>query len=160
LVDELKPERSLSYSPLFQVAFAMEKSAAPLELPGLTLEWIDIDRGTSKFDLALFVFDKADELSCILEYDTDLFDDATISRMLGHLRTLLEGIVANPAQCVRELPLLTEAEINEFEARSHKTTGGDEVCIHEMFERQVRSAPNAVALVFEDKWLTYDQLNR
>src|SRR6185295_7678979 len=77
LVDELKPERSLSYSPLFQVTFALEKtSESALSLPGLKLSWLEVDRGSSKFDLALFVSEGAGGLSCVLEYDTDLFQDA------------------------------------------------------------------------------------
>src|SRR5439155_6323643 len=97
LVDELNPKRSLSHSPLFQVVFALEKSLdfSP-ELAGLDISWLEVDRGTSKFDLALFVSERPAGLSCLVEYDTDLFCDGTIGRLLNQFQFLLEGIVQNP----------------------------------------------------------------
>src|SRR6185503_3889979 len=114
LVDELKPERSLSYSPLFQVTFALQEDRkSTLNLPGLELSWLEVDRGSAKFDLALFVTETDEGLSCVIEYDTDLFQDVTIRRMLGHFENLLQSIVSNPDRRIGELPLLTPAELSE-----------------------------------------------
>jgi amino acid adenylation domain-containing protein len=162
LVDELNPERSLSYAPLFQVIFSHEKAAdLSVELAGLKITWLEVDRGTSKFDLALFVSEKAAGLSCIIEYDTDLFEAETIKRMLDHFQVILEGIVSNPDQRVGELPLLTNAEVVQLTARSMVESCArlPAACLHQAFEQQVRRAPDAVALTFESEQLTYQELN-
>jgi hypothetical protein len=110
LVEELKPERNPSYSPLFQVAFAFQNApSTPLKLEGLTMTSFAVDNGTAKFDLTLSLREEAEGLKGWLEYNTDLFDAATIRRMSGHFENLLKGIVANPEQRVSELPLLTHA---------------------------------------------------
>jgi amino acid adenylation domain-containing protein len=162
LVDELNPDRSLSHSPLFQVIFSLEESSdlSP-QLAGLEISWLEVDRGTSKFDLALFVTEKPAGLSCMFEYDTDLFGAETIARMLEHLQIILEGIVRNPDQRVGELPLLTRPELVRL-------TGGTSVkssaplpatCLPQAFERHVERSPENVALTFEDERLTYRELN-
>ncbi|MBW1713791.1 MAG: amino acid adenylation domain-containing protein, partial [Deltaproteobacteria bacterium] len=96
-----------------------------------------------------------------VEYSTDLFDPATISRMIVHFETLLEGIVANSEQRVSELPLLTEAERRQLlvEWNDTQTQYPSDKCIHQLFEVQAEQTPEAVALVFEDRELTYQDLN-
>lgn len=94
LVEAYQPARDLSYTPLFQVMFMFQNM--PLALPELT--WLrvalqDIDTGAARFDLSLIVADVAQELRGMFEYRTDLFLPATIRRMIGHFRTLLEAIV-------------------------------------------------------------------
>ena len=112
LVAELQPERDLSRQPLFQVVFALQNIApsASLQLSGLKTTSMTIDNKTAKFDLFLQLSDTPNGLTGWFEYSTDLFDAATISRMAGHFQTLLEGIVADPEQCLLDLPLLTERE--------------------------------------------------
>ncbi|HEY8224191.1 MAG TPA: amino acid adenylation domain-containing protein, partial [Pyrinomonadaceae bacterium] len=162
LVDEINPERSLSYGPLFQVLFALEKSwdFGP-RMGDLKIDWLEAERGTSKFDLALFVYEKSQGLSCVVEYDTDLFSDNTILRMLDHFQILLEGIAKNPEQRVGELPLLTETELVQL-ARGvsvQSSTSPRVACLHELFEMQVERTPERVALSFENMQLTYRELN-
>ena len=97
LVEVLQPERSMSYTPLFQVLFVLQNAPQEkLELPGLTLDLLDIDSGTAKLDLMLSLEESEEGLEGICEYSTDLFDEATIRRLLGHFETLLEGVVNNP----------------------------------------------------------------
>ena len=97
LVEELKPERSLSYSPLFQVMFALQNTTqVPLRLPGLKVERLDLGRETSKFDLSLYAIETSEGLKLSFEYNSDLFDAATIVRMIGPLR--------NAAQKYRQEP--------------------------------------------------------
>ena len=162
LVEELNPERSLSYGPLFQVLFALEKpwDFGP-KMGDLEIDWQEVERGTSKFDLALFVYEKPEGFSCLIEYDTDLFSADTILRMLKHFRVLLEGIAKNPEQRVGELPLLTGTELAQLAAGGNVQSGPWQqvACLHESFERQVERTPKRVAVNFENEQLTYQELN-
>jgi len=162
LVEELQPERDLSRTPLFQVMFVLLNTpTSPLELPGLAINSLNVPSGTTKFDLTLYVEDTAQGLRGSLSYNTDLFDTATISRMLGHFQTLLEGIVANPEQRLEDLPLLTAAEQHQLLVEWNDTRADypKDACIHQLFEAQVERTPDAVAMVFEREQLTYRELN-
>ena len=111
LVEELQPERNLSHAPLFQVLFVLQNApTSAIELPGLIVSPVPVDKGTAKFDLTLTLVEGTDGLRATVEYNTDLFDAATITRLLGHFQTLLEGIVADPEQRLSALPLLSAAE--------------------------------------------------
>jgi hypothetical protein len=162
LVEEFQPERSLSHSPLFQVMFALQNAPSrDLELPGLTFDFMQIDSRTAKFDLLLSMSESAEGLKGSLEYRTDLFDAATIQRMLGHFRTLLAGIVTRPDQRLSALPILTEVERQQLE-RWNETEREfpKDKCIHELFEEQVKKSPDALAVIFKDQQLSYTDLNR
>ncbi|BDA72451.1 non-ribosomal peptide synthetase [Calothrix sp. PCC 7716] len=163
LVEALQPERNLSHQPLFQVMFVLQNAPMPvLELPELTLNALSMDSTIAKFDLTLSMEDTQQGLVGRLEYNSDLFDAITITRMLKHFHTLLEGIVADPSQCPRDLPLLTEAERLTL-LEEWNCTGVDSpknLCIHQLFEAQVERIPEAVAVVFEDQELTYLELNQ
>ena len=163
LVEELQPDRSLSHTPLFQVMFALQNFPMPnLEVAGLNLQVQEVDTGTAKFDLTLFVEDRGRELVAIFEYNTDLFKATTITRMLGHFQTLLEGIVANPNQRLSDLPLLTEVERNQLliEWNQTRTDSSHNLCIHQLLEEQVERTPDAVAVIFGNQQLTYRELNQ
>ena len=128
---------------------------------GSELRSIDVHNGTSKFDLGLFVVEKPDGLHCMVEYSTDLFDSQTMDRFLGHFEVLLEGITANPDQAIADLPILTPAERQQIVVDWNRT----EVeyprtrSLHQFIEEQVEKTPDAPALVFESKQLTYRELN-
>jgi len=165
LVEELQPERDLSHTALFQVMFILQNAPmASLDLPGLTLRPLDIGSGTAKFDLTLYMMDTEQGLLGALEYNTDLFDACTITRMLGHFSTLLEGIVANPEERLSDLPILTEYERHQllvgFNQHQIQNCNCIKQCIHQLFETQVEQTPDAVAVIFEDQQLTYQELNR
>jgi aspartate racemase len=163
LVEALQPERSLSHQPLFQVMFVVhDASMTTLELSGVTLSSLEMDSETAKFDLTLSIADGEQGLMGSLEYNTDLFETATITRMLGHFQTLLEGIVANPEQRLSDLPLLTQAERHTLlvEWNDTQVDYPKDMCIHQLFEAQVERTPEAVAVVFESQQLTYRELNR
>jgi amino acid adenylation domain-containing protein len=162
LVEELHPERNLSHHPLFQVAFSLQNTPIEaLELPGLTLSQRDFDTPSAKFDLEFHMWQSLDGLRGQVIYSTDLFDDTTITRMLGHFQTLLESIVANPEQHLCELPLLTESDRHQLlvEWNDTQTKYLKDSCIHRLFEEQVEQTPDAIAIVFEDEQLTYRELN-
>ncbi|HEY9901691.1 MAG TPA: amino acid adenylation domain-containing protein, partial [Candidatus Sericytochromatia bacterium] len=176
LVEELQPERSLSRHPLFQVVFALQNAPMEaLELPELTLSPLTIDFKTTRFDLEFNLWEASqgfrslwgerwehsEGIRGVVVYNTDLFDAATITRMLGHFQTLLEGIVANPHARIANLPLLSEAERHQLLVEWNDTVADypQDQCIHHLFEEQVERVPDAIAVIFEDKQLTYRQLN-
>lgn len=118
-MEELHPERNLSIHPLFQVVFALQNAPMEaLELPGLTLSSMDIEFKTTRFDLEFHLWESGDSfrslwggkwehaegLRGIVVYNTDLFDETTISRLVGHFKTLLEAIVTAPEMRISEIP--------------------------------------------------------
>lgn len=152
LVDVLQPERDAARSPVFQVMFAYEKVRTVVR---------EIDNSTAKFDLTLYFWEGADQLTGRFEYSTDLFESATIQRMAGHLLTLLEAITSNPDQRIADLPLLLEAEkqlLNKWNETEQDYPR--ESCLHQLFEKQAEQTPDKVAVVFENEQLTYRQLNQ
>ncbi len=162
LVETLNPQRSLSYSPLFQVMLVLQNAPqSQVEMPELEIVGEDVHGGTSKFDLTLSVEETVDGLKGVMEYSTDLFDAETIRRMLGHLRLLLEGMVADPGQRIGELPMLGEIERHRVLVEWNNTRRDypRDKCVHQLFEEQVEKTPEAVAVEFGDKKLTYRELN-
>jgi non-ribosomal peptide synthetase component F len=161
LVKELHPERNLGRNPLFQVMLILEPSL-PVLPSGWTLTQMDVETGITELDLTLELDDRPEGLIGRFEYSTDLFDAATIDRMIGHWQTLLEGIVADPEQCLSELPLLTETERHQLLVEWNATQTGYPMdrSIHQLFEAQVKRTPDAAAVIFEDVQLNYRELNQ
>jgi amino acid adenylation domain-containing protein len=162
LVEELHIERDLSRNPLFQVMFVLQN--APLhavELPGLSLNPVIADGGTTHFDLTLHIVDTEQGLVGTAAYNTDLFDADTITRLLAHFQTLLEAIVKDPDRHLSELSLLTDTQRQQVLLRSSDIHCGynPDLSIHQLFEAQVERTPDAIALVFGDQQLTYRELN-
>jgi amino acid adenylation domain-containing protein/non-ribosomal peptide synthase protein (TIGR01720 family) len=166
VVDGLEIERSLSYNPLFQVMFALQNAPLnALELPHLKAQYLAVKHQRIKFDLSLILEEIETEQGSYLEgfweYDSHLFTDERITRMVGHFQTLLKGIVANPQQTVRELPLLTESEKQQLLVEWNQTQQDypQNLCIHQLFEAWVEQTPDAIALIFKGEQLTYRELN-
>ncbi|MEH2195511.1 MAG: non-ribosomal peptide synthase/polyketide synthase, partial [Nostoc sp.] len=162
LVEVLQPQRNLSHTPLFQVAFVIQNAPmSEVEMTGLTVSDLSIESVTAKFDLTLAIENTATGLVGAWEYNTDLFDAETIERMAGHFVTMLEAIVANPNERIDQLPLLTEVEQHQLliEWNDTQVDYPQNKCIHQLFEEQVQQTPNAVAVVFENQQLTYHELN-
>src|SRR5215471_13221993 len=95
------------------------------------------------------------------EYNTDLFDDGTIARMVGHWQTLLEAIIQDPTLRISDLPILSENEQKQLleQWNATQTTYPAEKCVHQLFEEQVQRRPEAVALIYENQTMTYRELN-
>jgi amino acid adenylation domain-containing protein len=178
LVEQLQPVRDPSRSPLFQVMFVLQKAhllnesglaafalwetGAKIKLGELELESLALEQRIAQFDLNLIMAEVDETLSASWQYNTDLFDAATIARMAGHFQTLLAGIVADSQQHISLLPLLTELEQQQLLVEWN-TTQVDYVskpCLHQQFEAQVEQIPDAVVVVFETEQLTYAELNR
>ncbi|MEG4228485.1 amino acid adenylation domain-containing protein [Microcoleus sp. N9_B2] len=181
LVEELHPDRALNQNPLFQVAFALQNAPGNrLELPELTLSPQQLDVGTARFDLEFHLWerspnssgsnqspsnklwvDSSEGISGMVIYSADLFDEATIARMLGHFQTLLESIVKNPEQRIANLQYLSAKERYHLLVECNKTQADYplNLCVHQLFELHASQTPSAVALVFGDERVTYQQLN-
>jgi amino acid adenylation domain-containing protein/non-ribosomal peptide synthase protein (TIGR01720 family) len=174
VVEVLKPIRNLSHNPLFQVMFSFHDSPMPdLSLPGLDISLHEpISNKSAKFDLDFLVIPRSEQrvqngsktgakgITLVLEYNSDLFDAATIQGMLEQYQTLLEGIVANPKQRVSEFPLLTQTQqqlLMEWNQTQKEYSAKQ--CIHELFAAQVELTPDAVAIQQESQQLTYRELS-
>ena len=163
LVEELHLARDLSRNPLFQVMFVFQNtSLQTVELPGLSLSPVEVDTGTTHFDLTLHIVDTEQGLSVRLAYNTDLFEAGTITRMLGHFGSLLESLAAAPERRLSDLLLLTEVERQQVLVNWNdaKVDRPKDLSIHELFEAQVERTPEAIAVVLEERQLTYEELNR
>ena len=179
LVERLQPARDPSRSPLVQVMFSWQKTTrlvnsqrmtsfalgergGGMKLGGLQLEAVALEQRVTPFDLTLLMAEADRELGAAVEYNVDLFDAATIRRMLGHLRTILESIVADPDQRISALPLLTEGERRQLLVEWNDTAADypQGQCVHQLFEAQAERTPDAVAVVYEGEQLTYRELNR
>jgi amino acid adenylation domain-containing protein len=160
LVEELQPERDQSRQPLFQVMFNLQ--AAPPDEPaarGLTISPRDFGNQT-RFDLEFHLWVVPEGLAGPLVYNTDLFERATIVRMLGHFQTLLEAIAANPDARLADLPLLTKEELRQAREWSKSESEYErDACVHDLVEAQAARRPDATALVFGERQLTYAELN-
>jgi amino acid adenylation domain-containing protein len=162
LVQELRPGRTLSHTPLFQVLFVLQNAPPALpDLPGLRLRPVWAGTATAKFDLTLALEESADGFRGRLEYAGDLFDRATAVRLLGHFESLQAGMAAEPGRRLGDLPLLSAAERHQLEREWADTaTGRRPVCIHTLVEEQAVRTPEAVGVVFGDGHLTYGELDR
>jgi len=152
LVLELQRDRALGRGGLFQVMFTLQDAELrTLALPGLQFEPFGPARGATKFDLSLFMHERAEGLRAAFEYRTDLFDAETIDRMLARLETLLEGIVANPDAPISALPLLSADEQRQLQRWSHGASQALEAeTLHEMIAQQVARTPDATAVEIEN----------
>ncbi|GHG73242.1 non-ribosomal peptide synthetase [Comamonas sp. JC664] len=167
LVETLQPERTLRHAQLFQVMFVLQNAptleadpAAALQLSALAESW-EVNTGTAKCDLILYMARTPEGLRATFEYDTDLFDDARIERMAGHLQVLLEAAAADPHQRISALPLLTPAERHRV-LREWNAASADfprDRCVHELFSQQAAKTPDALAVSYGAQRLTYRELD-
>ncbi|HEV3456042.1 MAG TPA: amino acid adenylation domain-containing protein [Thermoanaerobaculia bacterium] len=163
VVEAVAPPRDLSRAPIFQVQLSLQNTPAePLALPGLRLARRDVHNGTTKFDLTVFLFDEAAGLRTVLEFNADLFDPATIERLLLHWQTLLAGAVAAAAGQLAELPLLSAAEREQLLTQWHepRVAFPAPVGLHRLFADWAARTPQAVAAICEVEELTYRELDR
>jgi amino acid adenylation domain-containing protein len=163
LVEELQPERHLNYSPLCQVTFTIQNfPMEDLKVEGLNLIRLHPEQGMVDTDFNLMISDTKHGLTGHVNYSTELFDAATIDRMMHHFHTLLECIVNRLELRLSDLLFLTGAEQQQLlhEWNNTKNYYGSDQCICELLEAQVDRTPDAIALVFQDQHLTYQKLNQ
>jgi amino acid adenylation domain-containing protein len=163
LVEELQPDRDLSHSPLFQVAFVYQSQSVTADRIGdLSLTPLGTDSATAKLDLTLMVHGKDDGFGLSLEYNCDLFTEATAHRLLRHFESLLKDAVSEPDQRVSRLQLLSDEERASMLVQWNETAAEypDSVCVHERFEQLVQKYPDVLAVMAGAESLTYRELDR
>ncbi len=159
LVEDLAPERHPGRNPLFQALLVVQHEPEPPRLPGLRARLLDVDPGVAKLDLTVMLIEEAGGVTGFLEHSRDLFDAATADRMLGHFRTLLAGVAADPGLRLSELPLLTAAERDELLAwgRAPGPRARPEL-VHERVAAQAERTPEATAVELGSERLAYGEL--
>jgi amino acid adenylation domain-containing protein len=164
LVEEIRPERILSRSPLFQVMFVLQNAPREaLRLGDTAISLLPPGTHTAKFDLNLSVVEALDSgLACSLEYNTDLFDRTTVERLLSHYDVLLRALAAEPEQAVGTSRFLNEGErfqlVSEWNDTDCDCSSG--YCLHELFEAQCSRLPDAIAVIAGEQSLTFNDLDR
>ncbi len=162
LVEALQPVRDLSYSPIFQVMFSLDRDHLErVTVPGLEFSSLPIETQHTRFDLTLDMTESNGAVAGVWEYSTDLFDRDTIERMAGHYQRLLECIVADPALPLCEFPMLSERErhLALIEWNATKCEDVPNRCLHQLVEDQARRTPDAIAIRFLDQTVTYQDVN-
>jgi surfactin family lipopeptide synthetase A len=162
LVEKLRPSHDFSYSPIFQVMFVLQNAPVePSDLVDLQLTPLNLETGTSQYDLTLMMEETEVGLSGSFAYNSDLLERATIRRLVSHFQVLLEGIVANPNRLIEQLPMLTEKDRRQLliEWNNTSTEYPQDKCVHQLFEEQVERTPDAIAVIFKEQQLTYRELN-
>ncbi|WP_112264135.1 non-ribosomal peptide synthase/polyketide synthase [Lentzea terrae] len=160
LVDAVGATRDASRNPLFDVMVLLQNTERGLPaFPGLTVEDVPVERWAADFDLTVEFTPRGDELECVLEYSTDLFDAATVARLGEHLLVLLGGVAEDPSRPVHALPLVTRAELDRMREWNATALDAPVTTFTAIFEAQVRRTPHATALVCGAETLTYAELN-
>jgi len=163
LVEELQPERSLSYHPLFQVMLVLQNASdGEVRLPGAEVKALTVQAEAAIFDLSVELREDKGQLRVRMLYNTDILDGETVDRMLGHYARVLETAARAPATKIKDLPLLSPQEWQQLivdwnHTAVEKTLDG---CVHEVFEQQVERSPDSIAVVAGLQSLTYSELNR
>jgi amino acid adenylation domain-containing protein len=161
LVEELIPQRSLETHPLFQVMFTFQNIPKQVfEIPGLKIKEMGFEAGIAKFDLSVEVWEN-NEFHCQFEYNTDLFEQSTIRRMLAHFEKLLSAAVENPDLTVAQIPMMSAEERQQVLVDWNRTAADypRDLPLHRAFESQVNARPDATALLFADKKWSYREVN-
>jgi len=163
LLDLLNIKRDVSRPPLFQTMFALQNiPRSRVELPGLTLSEMTPENPTAKFEITMEMAERHDgTLSGVIEYNTDLFEQETIGRLIDHFKRLLQQIVENPDQPVSGIRFISDEEERQL-IRGWNDTQTDfplDVPAFKLFEKQAEIIPDAIAVRFNGETLTYRELN-
>ncbi|HYH47349.1 MAG TPA: amino acid adenylation domain-containing protein, partial [Thermoanaerobaculia bacterium] len=163
LVAELALERDLSHAPLFQVMLALENTPeGELQLPGLTLTFLEQDFTPAKFDLTLNLSETGEQLKGLWLYNAELFDGATVVRLSSYLQTLLAALAGDPAASLAEIALLAPAERHQLQVEGRAARAAivqaDRACLHERFAAVAAERPEEIAVVCGAASWTYGEL--
>ncbi|PQQ23211.1 non-ribosomal peptide synthetase, partial [Photorhabdus luminescens] len=162
VVEIVQPPRRLAHTPLFQVMFVWQNNeSTDWELPKLAVSPVDQAVDVVKFDLELGLSEEEGRIVGALNYATALFDPSTVERQVEYLRAVLQAMVTNSQQPVGDIDILspTERKLLLETWNATETAYPEALCIHQLFEQQVEQTPDAIALVYEDQTLGYEELN-
>src|SRR5579864_4601686 len=163
VVEMVQPPRHLNHTPVFQVMFAWQNQEWSLpQLPGIKVEREERDYSAIRFEMELDLREEEEEIAGMLRYATALFDEATIKRQAGYLLAMLKAMAADQEQEIAGIELLGEEErkllLETWNATEEEYP--KHLCVHQLFEEQVKRTPQAKAVVSEGQTLSYDELNR
>ncbi|HEX3757326.1 MAG TPA: amino acid adenylation domain-containing protein [Kofleriaceae bacterium] len=160
VVEAVKPPRSRSHPPVFQVMLDWQAAGGALELPGLAVTGLPAEPPTAQFDLTLSLRDDGARITGAVNYATALFDRATIERHVGYLQTWLAGAVADELRPIDQLPVVPDAErTTQLVAWNAPHPCPADRCLHTWFEAQVARTPDAIAVVHGAERVRYRELN-
>ncbi len=151
LVEEFHPARNMGRAPLFQVMFVFQNvPISSIELPELKIENMQVSNSTANFELSLVIHNTPDGYVAEMEYNTDLFDAATIRRMLEHYKSLIKAIVADPTQRVSSVEFLEHQETQQQLVTWNNTSMRypAHLCTHQIFELLAESHAGTEAVAF------------
>lgn len=161
LIEQLHLERNLNFSPLFQVMFVLQNiPTQELQLTGIQATPLTVTQVAAKFDITLFLEETRNGLHGILEYNTDLFLETTAQRLIAHLQTVLHAVSLQPQQKIALIPLLTTEEQQLLQQWNATQRAYPQISVTQRFEQQAEKTPDAVAIQFKGRTLTYAALNR
>ncbi len=160
LVGILNPDRAANRNPLFDVLVEFENAVDEPFAPPLTATALDVARDQVPFDLACYLTAHRDGLRCLIEYSTDLFDEATIARLLDLLAQVLRRATEDPSTLLSELTTPVEEDLRLLDRWQHGAPERPARCLHTMVEQQVAETPGEVALVSDDGEISYRELDQ
>ena len=161
LVDHLQTGRNVSHSPIFQVMFVLQNNPEEqISLPDLTVDFLPIASKHAKFDLTLIITETEGGLHCSWEYNTDLFEQATIERFSQHYQCLLNRIVQNPNEKIAVIDILPVGERKQIQEdwSTCETAYAEEKSVVHLIAEQATRSPKATALLFDGETMTYGEL--
>lgn len=162
LVAELSPDRDAGSTPLFQVMFILHSPGGVSQVSNLS-NYRELETGTSKFDLTLYLSETDQGLEGLMEYSTDLFEAETIRRLCRHYRNLLDAVTADPDRAIQKAPLLEPPERQELLVERNDTGTTflrSDLPLSQLVEQQAKRSPDRIAVSFENRSLTYAELDR
>ncbi len=161
LVRKLALQRDPSRLPLMEIQFNLERVGDDLAFDGLKVEVDPNAKSFVNFDIFLNIVESKSGLAMACDYNTGLFDEATIGRWLGHYQTILEGMISEVDRPISRVPLLSESDRGQLaEWNATEAEYPRHACVHQLFEAQAKATPDAIAAVFESQELSYAELDR
>ncbi len=162
LVEKLQPERNITYPPLFQVMFILQNTPNDISINSdLQITQLDVDMGTSTFDLTFNAVELFNGLQVSAEFNTDLFEEETIRQMLIHFENILREVSENPDMLISRIKILSENERKKilYEWNNSKISVPGNLFVHNLIEKNAAEIPGKTAVKYENSILTYSGLN-
>ncbi|MFA7117094.1 MAG: amino acid adenylation domain-containing protein, partial [Bacteroidales bacterium] len=163
VLKKLQLKRNLSISPLFQVMFnLLNAHNEQLNFDGTEVDYLDIPRKIAKYDLSLIMSERNDELRGIFEYNSDLHKPSSIERISKHYENIIAFILESFEHKISEIPILTRSEQTLLLTEINNTNSEypEDKCYHQLFEEAVKEHPQKTAVLFANKQITYEELNK
>jgi amino acid adenylation domain-containing protein/non-ribosomal peptide synthase protein (TIGR01720 family) len=160
IVDELAPERNLRHTPLFQAMFVLQNIPVQMEASkDLQLSPFPFVQETAKYDLTLTMMDTPNGLECAWEYNSDLFSERAVDRMIKQYLQLIKAIIQDPSQSIRDISLLTKEEEAFLHHQNRSVSDYPFRSLAEIWEEQVQHSATKIALQFKDKMMSFEEVN-